>query len=151
MQLRIPPLLMTALFASGMWGLARLLPGFVAPLPARIGASVFLVTAGASVAVLGVLTFRGAGTTVDPTRPGRAAVLVRHGVYRYSRNPMYLGLLVLLAGWAAWLAHWPAALVGLPLFVYVLNRFQIVPEEGALARLFGAEYDDYRREVRRWL
>ena len=82
--------------------------------------------------------------------PDRSAALVAGGIYRSSRNPMYLGFLLLLAAWACWLAN-PLALAGLPAFVLYLNRFQIAPEERALRARFGDAYDGYARAVRRWL
>jgi protein-S-isoprenylcysteine O-methyltransferase Ste14 len=83
-------------------------------------------------------------------KPDAASSLVADGVYRWTRNPMYLGFLIALAGWAAYLANVASALV-LPLFVLYMNRFQIVPEERALAARFGPQFEDYRRSVRRWL
>jgi protein-S-isoprenylcysteine O-methyltransferase Ste14 len=91
-----------------------------------------------------------ARTTVNPLRPEKSSALVRSGAYRLSRNPMYLGLALLLAGWAIWLAN-ALALALLPAFVAWLDRFQIRPEERALAARFGAEYEAYRARVRRWL
>lgn len=63
---------------------------------------------------------------------------------------MYLGLLLALTGWSVWLSS-AAALVFLPLFVWYINRFQIAPEEKVLASLFGKEFADYKRRVRRWV
>jgi len=102
------------------------------------------------VAVAGVLEFRRARTTVNPTTPQAATSMVRSGIYRHTRNPMYLGMLLVLAAWAAWLAN-PAALAVLPAFFLYMNRFQIEPEERILAGLFAGEFDAYRRSVRRWL
>jgi protein-S-isoprenylcysteine O-methyltransferase Ste14 len=76
--------------------------------------------------------------------------MVTSGVYRHTRNPMYLGMLCLLGAWAAWLGN-AAALLGLPAFVAYMNRFQIAPEERALAQRFGAAFDAYAARVRRWL
>jgi protein-S-isoprenylcysteine O-methyltransferase Ste14 len=76
--------------------------------------------------------------------------MVRSGIYRHTRNPMYLGMLLVLAAWAVWLAS-PAAFAVLPVFLLYLNRYQIEPEERILAGLFGGEFDAYRRSVRRWL
>jgi protein-S-isoprenylcysteine O-methyltransferase Ste14 len=109
-----------------------------------------LVAAGVLVAVAGVLEFRRARTTVNPTTPQAASSMVRSGIYRHTRNPMYLGMLLVLAAWAAWLAN-PAAFVVLPVFFLYINRFQIEPEERILAGLFAGEFDAYRRSVRRWL
>jgi protein-S-isoprenylcysteine O-methyltransferase Ste14 len=102
------------------------------------------------VAVAGVLEFRRARTTVNPTTPQAATSMVRSGIYRHTRNPMYLGMLLVLAGWAVWLASLAAVAV-LPVFVLYLNRLQIEPEERALASRFGADFEEYRRSVRRWL
>lgn len=82
--------------------------------------------------------------------PGGASSLVQGGIYRFTRNPMYLGFLLVLGGWAVLLAN-GLAFVGPLAFVAYLNRFQIGPEERALAGLFGPEYAKYRARVRRWV
>lgn len=89
-------------------------------------------------------------TSVNPLRPERATALVTGGVYRFTRNPMYLGMLAHLLAWAAYLAS-PWALPGPVAFVAYITRFQIVPEERALAARFGDEYRRYTARVRRWL
>lgn len=90
------------------------------------------------------------GTSPNPFRPENASQLVSTGLYRFTRNPMYLGLLVLLTGWAIQLGSLtPLAL--LPLFVITLNTFQIKPEEQALETIFGQEYIAYKTRVRRWI
>lgn len=63
---------------------------------------------------------------------------------------MYLGHFLLLCAWACWLQH-PAALVGAPLYMAYVTRYQIPPEERALAATFGTAYEAYRSRVRRWL
>jgi protein-S-isoprenylcysteine O-methyltransferase Ste14 len=83
-------------------------------------------------------------------RPEAATRLVTGGVYGWTRNPMYLGWLPILAGWAAYLQH-PLSLLVVPLFMLYLTRFQIVPEERALSAKFGEQFDAYRQRVRRWL
>lgn len=133
-----------------MWLLARELPQYRIPAPGATEAAILLACLGAAIDLAGLAAFRAARTTINPLRPEKASSLVRSGIYRYTRNPMYLGMLVLLLAWSAYLAH-PAAFAMLPLFVLYLNRFQIAPEERALAKRFGAEFDDYRRRVRRWL
>ena len=82
--------------------------------------------------------------------PEQASTLVTSGVYRFTRNPMYVGILLLLAAVAAHLGS-VLALLGLPAFVFWIGRFQIAPEERALRAKFGSAYDDYTRAVRRWL
>ena len=108
-----------------------------------------LVGVGVGLAISGVLTFKRAKTTVNPTTPAAASALVRTGVFRFTRNPMYLGLLLCLVAWAVYLSNALALLI-VPLFVLYMNRFQIAPEERALATLFGDAYAAYKREVRRW-
>jgi protein-S-isoprenylcysteine O-methyltransferase Ste14 len=105
---------------------------------------------GIGFSVGGVLAFRRARTTLNPTKPEQASSLVRSGVYRVTRNPMYVGLLCVLVAWAVFLSSaW--ALLGPLIFVLYIGRFQIAPEERALAKLFGSEFADYQAKVRRWL
>lgn len=144
-----PPAVMLAV-ALLMWLAARALPALDFHLPARGTLAVALGFIGLAIAVVAVFQFRRAGTTPNPMKPHESATVVVSGVYRYSRNPMYLGDLLILAGWAIWLAN-AAAFLGLPLFIAYLNRYQIKLEERALQARFGAAYDAYRAAVRRWL
>jgi protein-S-isoprenylcysteine O-methyltransferase Ste14 len=104
---------------------------------------------GIAVAVGGVISFRRAKTTVNPLKPERSAALVATGVYSFTRNPMYLGMALVLVAWAVYLSSiW--SLSGPVLFVLYITAFQIVPEERVLAELFGAQYAEYKTRVRRW-
>jgi protein-S-isoprenylcysteine O-methyltransferase Ste14 len=109
-----------------------------------------LAFVGLLVAVAGTVSFGRARTSADPTNPAAASSLVVGGVYRFTRNPMYLGLFLGLLGWAAFLANALALVVALS-FVPYMDRLQIEPEERALSDLFGAEYAAYKSRVRRWL
>ena len=102
------------------------------------------------IGIAAVLGFRRAKTTINPLTPQASSALVVRGIYRWTRNPMYLAMLLVLIGWACIVSNW-AALAMLPLFVATLNRLQIEPEERALHARFGAEFENYRRKVRRWL
>lgn len=133
-----------------MYGIAKLTPSLTFVHPARSVAGLVLGLAGLSISFAGVLAFGKRGTTVNPTTPGAASVVVSHGVYRFSRNPMYLGFALFLAGWSAYLSNAGAALV-LPLFVVYMTRFQINPEERALLVKFGGPFADYMSSVRRWI
>ena len=133
-----------------MWALARALPGLGIGVPAAPWIGGALAAAGLLVEMAGVLEFLRRKTTVNPMRPERASALVTGGVYRWTRNPMYLGWLPILTGWAIYLQH-PFALVGVALFALYLTRFQIIPEERALEARFGEAYREYKRRVRRWL
>ena len=150
LELKIPPPAVALAVALLMWSIARATPFAGWPIAGRAVVAVMLATAGACISLMAVVSFRRARTTVNPLRPGTASTLVTGGIYRHTRNPMYLGLLIVLLGWAVWLANAPALLF-LPGFVLYIYRFQIVPEERTLAALFGAEYQAYRTRVRRWL
>lgn len=150
LELKLPPLLLAGIVAALMGLVAWALPGLAFALPARAFAALGLAAAGAAIALLGVRAFARARTTVDPRVPHKSSSLVRSGVYRISRNPMYLGIALLLGAWALWLAHAPA-LLGVPAFVLYMNRFQIDAEERMLQRTFGADFERYRAQVRRWL
>jgi protein-S-isoprenylcysteine O-methyltransferase Ste14 len=117
--------------------------------PWRLALAMLLVLCGGAVALAGVLAFRRARTTVNPLRPDSASQLVVAGIYRHTRNPMYLGMALWLLAWGLWLDV-PPALLGVPAFVLYLNRFQIAPEERALQALFGADFAGYCARVRRW-
>lgn len=146
---KIPPPLVGLILAGAMWGIARATAATLAVAdPVFAATAVALVGIGFDVA--GIISFRLAKTTVNPLRPEKASSLVTSGVYRYTRNPMYVGMLFLLMAWALYLDS-PWALAGPLAFVLYMNRFQIGPEEKALEALFGDDFLDYKRRVRRWL
>jgi protein-S-isoprenylcysteine O-methyltransferase Ste14 len=147
---KIPPPIVTAIAAAAMWGAAPFGPSLPLSDGGRLGVAIALAVAGLAFAALGVLAFRAARTTVDPLRPERASALVSGGIYRVTRNPMYVGMLLLLLAWAAHLSA-VLPLLGPIAFVLYINRFQIVPEERALERAFGASFTHYAARVRRWL
>ena len=150
MRLRIPPPVVMLLSAALMWTLDRWMPlaYWFGPPWNRVGGLV--AATGVAIAVAAFVRFRQIGTTVDPMDPGKASRLVTDGVFLVSRNPMYLGLLLLLVGWAIWLGSALPWLVP-PLFVLLLTRVQIVPEEMALRQRFGEQYVSYERRVSRWI
>ena len=150
LELKIPPLVLVALFALAMWLLAQLVPPLALPSYWGLVLACIFASVGVAVAVSGVLAFRRVNTTVDPRVPQQTSSLVARGIYRYSRNPMYLGFLLLLTALACYLMN-AAAFILLPLFVLYMNRFQIAPEERFLLQKFGAEYQSYTTQVRRWL
>jgi protein-S-isoprenylcysteine O-methyltransferase Ste14 len=147
---RIPPPALAVIFAAAMWGLSKLAPGVAASLAARVIVAVPVVLIGAAFSVAGMLSFRRAGTTINPLKPEAATSFVSSGIYRVTRNPMYVGLAICLLGWTIYLGS-PWALAGVAAFVLYIDRFQVRPEERALATLFGPEYEAYKARVRRWL
>ncbi len=116
----------------------------------RMVLGVALADASAVVAVAAFTAFWRARTTINPLQPQRASQLVTHGIYRLSRNPMYLSLLLLLVAYAVRLGD-ALSFAGPALYAVCVTRFQILPEERALAARFGPAYDAYRRRTRRWL
>jgi protein-S-isoprenylcysteine O-methyltransferase Ste14 len=150
MENRIPPPLVALIIAvlmgavAGMFGIVTLI------LPwQRMGAGL-VVLAGLLCMLAGVWSFRKARTTINPLKPETASALVRGGIFARSRNPMYLGMALVLTGWALFLGNL-LALAGVWAFVAWINRWQIAPEERALARLFGAEFAEYCKQVPRWV
>jgi protein-S-isoprenylcysteine O-methyltransferase Ste14 len=133
-----------------MWLVAWFLPMGEIVLPARMLFAIILAGGGAATSALGVVAFRRASTTVNPLQPGLSSHLVRSGVYAWSRNPMYLGFLLILLGWGVFLAN-AITLLLLPLFVFYIYRFQIRPEERALTLLFGPDFVMFLAQVRRWI
>ncbi|KAA1172886.1 isoprenylcysteine carboxylmethyltransferase family protein [Marinobacter salinexigens] len=150
LELKIPPVILVLVTALLMWTLAVAVPGLgftlsSSPLIALVPAAI-----GVAFALLGVLEFRSAGTTVDPRVPNQSVSLVVRGVYRISRNPMYVGFLLVLIAWGVFLGNL-ASIALLPAFVVYMNRFQIVPEERHMREKFGEAYRQYEAEVRRWV
>lgn len=150
LELKIPPVALALLIAAAMWTVSLVTPPIGFPPAVCAGAALVLALAGASVSVAGVLAFRRARTTVNPTKPAATSALVSGGIYRVTRNPMYLGFLLVLLGWAVFLSN-ALSFLGALAFVPYMNRFQIGPEEKALSAMFGAEFAAYQARVRRWL
>ncbi|MBD1565920.1 methyltransferase family protein [Vibrio sp. S12_S33] len=150
LELKIPPV---AVFIVALVLMNRLSHLFVfasitLPLPAVVFTICFVLSG--IVGLWGIHEFRKVQTTVNPTKPENASCVVDSGIYRYSRNPMYLGLLLLLFATAYWQQNILSFAIVF-LFVWFMNRLQILPEERVLERLFGEEYVDYKQRVRRWI
>ena len=142
-----PPLVYFAAIAVGYWLRGRYPLAFVpAGLAQPVGAA--LVVLGVALAIAGAVTFQRAGTSPNPTKPSTTVVM--HGVYRFTRNPMYLGMTVLTLGAAVWLnTAW--ILILLVPAQAVMRWHVIAREEAYLEAKFGEPYREYKRRVRRWL
>ncbi|MBI1891755.1 MAG: isoprenylcysteine carboxylmethyltransferase family protein [Burkholderiales bacterium] len=125
LELKIPPPAVALVLVLLMWLAAPLAPSLQLPFSLRLTLALVLALIGQTISVSG-------------------------GVYRFTRNPMYLGLSLMLLGWSAYLAN-PLAVLFVPIFILYMNRFQIQPEERAMHALFGEEYACYTRQVRRWI
>lgn len=150
LELKIPPVALGLIFAGLMFVISR----YTAIGHLHFVGASYLAAAiaalGLTIALAGVMAFRAAGTTVDPRVPEQSSQLVIRGVYRFSRNPMYVGFALILLAWAIWLSHLFAYAL-LPLFVAYMNRFQIQPEERFMQAKFGDAYRNYCRQARRWI
>lgn len=149
LELKIPPVVVVLAIAGLMAATAHLLPMDAWHFTDAKALAFALVTAGAFIAVAGVIAFRQAKTTANPMNPNASSALVASGIYRFTRNPMYLGFLLALAGWGVWLASLPA-LLWLVVYILFINRYQIIPEERILEEKFGQSFIAYRKQVRRW-
>ena len=150
LETKVPPPVVALLIAIGMWALRRQLP---APDTAPMGdwrIAVVIAVVGVAIGVSGAIAFRRARTTHNPLHPDRASSLVRTGIYRITRNPMYLGVTIVLTAWSFALGS-SMTMVGPILFVAYISLFQIAPEERVLLGIFGDEYREYTRRVRRWI
>lgn len=147
---RIPPPLVTLVIGVLMWLETGVFPQTALPYALRLGAGLMLVIAAGIFVFPAVLSFRRSHTTVNPVRIEKANHLVTTGIYRISRNPMYLAMVLLLAALAFFLGSlW--SLLGPVALMLFLTRFQILAEEHVLAEIFGQPYHEYCARVRRWL
>ncbi|MEW5249778.1 methyltransferase family protein [Microbulbifer sp. 2201CG32-9] len=150
LELKIPPVLLVFLFSIFMWIVSLVLPRVDLNLYLENIVFGLLSAISVLIVILGVVSFRRADTTVNPINPGSSSSLVQTGIYRYSRNPMYLGFMLFLLGFSVFLQS-VFAMFLLPVFIAYMNSFQIKPEERALASIFGEEFIRYQRKVRRWI
>lgn len=150
LELKIPPLLVVIGFGLAMYGAIWLLPPVNFAMPGQPYVSWIFAVLGGVTVVSGILAFRSMKTTVDPRSPEKASSVVKSGIYRVTRNPMYLGMLLLLTAWALHLANF-VAIALLAGFVVYMTLFQIKPEERILREKFGVEYEEFLSQVRRWI
>ena len=115
----------------------------------NIFALIFLIIA-AIIIILSMYKFKKIKTTISPLRPNKTSSLVKSGIYEYTRNPMYLGLLLMLFSTVLFLKNFISFLI-IPLFILFITKNQILPEEEALENIFGEEYKNYKKKVRRWI
>jgi len=147
---KIPPPALMLILAAAMWGAAKIQSPIAIEPHLRTGLMLALGVVALVFGIGGIITFRVARTTINPVQIDRASRVVTGGIYRLSRNPMYVGLTALLANWAVFLAV-PVAGFGPIVFALFMHRFQILPEERVMAAKFGREYLDYKQRVRRWV
>ena len=146
----VPPPLWMLILAAAMWALNHFWPVLtIIPEPwSRLGWCVMALAPIAPIAA--IIQFRRAHTTVNPRKLETTTALVTSGIFGWTRNPMYLGLSILLLGWAIKLGTL-TPFAGPSLFIALIQHLQIRPEEYSLRTRFGTEYDQYCHRVNRWL
>lgn len=150
LELKVPPVALFLLMVLLMYWLKDVVPEMKITVPFVEFVTAGLVLIAGFVGIAGVYEFRKAKTTVNPVKPETASLVVDTGVFAYTRNPMYVALLLVIIAIGLWWQHLSVILCG-ALFVAYMNRYQIKPEERALERLFGEDYLDYKNQVRRWI
>lgn len=148
-KIKIPPPIVTLVFAFLMFLIA-----YSVKLNVPIFGKAILLSFGGLVSALlllpALIQFYRSKTTVNPLKPETAKFLVVSGVYKYSRNPMYLGMATLLLTWGLYLGN-PLNLILFFAYILYMNRFQIMYEEVALQKIFGEDFSNYKNKVRRWI
>lgn len=150
LELKVPPVAQVVVTAAAMYGIAKVLSALKFSFNGSAVLALGLAVIGVSSGIMGVIQFREAQTTPNPQALEKVSSLVTSGIYNYSRNPMYLGLVLILLGWALYLSHL-LAFVCVVFFVVYITRFQIQPEERMMAKKFGKHYQAYLAKVRRWI
>lgn len=150
MEQKILPVFQVIIAIVFIYLLAYLFPLLSLTIPYKNIIFVSLVSFSIVIGVLAIYSFKRHKTTVNPTKPEATTMIVNTGIYAYSRNPMYLAMLVFLMAICVFVANW-LALFTLPLFAWFITKYQIKPEEQALTLLFKEDFDKYIKEVRRWI
>ncbi len=150
MKNKIPPPIILLLCGAAMWFIAASEFAYAISIPLSLTVAIALAATGAFISARAIRQFGAVETTISPRKPDTASSLVNTGIFSKTRNPMYVGLLLVLSGWAVWLESLSNIAVLLA-FVVLITELQIKPEEVALRELFGEEYEDYCRQVRRWV
>lgn len=150
LERKVPPPVVAIIAAAIMWLLAKEVALSSYEIPYKAVICGLFAALGLLIDFAALWLFIKAKTTFNPITPNRASSLVTTGVYRYTRNPMYIGNFIFLLAWLIWLGS-AYSLMGLILYVVYMNQFQIKPEERALLSLFGNEYSLFCSTVRRWV
>lgn len=150
MKLLIPPPLQGLICAGLIWGIATYFPQFSIDIPFKKYLSAVFFLIGVTIDLLALRIFHQSGTTISPFAPEKTSSLVATGIYQYTRNPMYLGMVFLLLGLSIWFGAWLGLFV-IALFIWSITELQIKPEEAVLQEKFGEPYADYCTKVRRWV
>lgn len=150
LELKIPPLVVACISAFLMYLLSLNTLSLALYIEHGTTIAITFLLTGTSIALAGVSAFRTHSTTVNPTTPQMSSTVVKTGIYRFTRNPMYLGFSLILIGQAIYLSN-AASVLGIPIFITYINIFQIKPEERFLTDKFGEKFSEYMQSVPRWI
>ena len=150
LELKVPPVLLVLIFAALMVFFSRVLPNLGLDYGLRSFSFAFTTILSGVISLSGVWCFKVANTTVNPTKPESSSELVQSGIYKYTRNPMYLGFACFLFGLGLFLDNIFSLLLVFGFIIY-MSLFQIKPEEEVLSKLFGNDFKKYKTNTRRWL
>lgn len=150
MHLKIPPAIVFLVSSLLLWGISTITIDYQLNIPFSKLIAYVIFVIGGLVGLSGIIEFRRHKTTVDPTKPEKASNMVTTGIYRFTRNPMYLGMAIWLLGASIYKGN-PLALFSIVIFISYLTEYQIKPEEKALKKRFGKAYISYLEIVRRWI
>ena len=148
MSNKIPPPVITLIGALLIYYSSPFFPYFT--LAAFNVLPILSLVSGIAVIVFAIKSFKDYKTTINPLKPETASSLVTNGVFKYTRNPMYLGLLLILIYLSLIFNVVGGCLVSLGFIIYI-TKFQIIPEEVAMEKLFGNQFLEYKQHVRRWI
>lgn len=150
LELLIPPAAILLIVILLMWLLRVFFPSLTLDFTTNLIVIYLVGLIGLGISGAGGISFMQARTTLNPKKPGNASRLVTSGIYRFTRNPMYLGLQIMLIAWGMFLGNIVSLLFSLAFGLYI-HRYQILPEERFLEEKFGAEFIAYKSQVRPWL
>ena len=148
MNNKIPPPIVTLVFGLCIYLSKSFFPEFSFSILSSLSIISFIV--GISVLVTAIISFKNHETTINPISIEKASSLVVNGIFKYSRNPMYLGMSLVLLG-LTFKFNVIGGLLFTGIFMLFITVFQIKPEEVAMEKLFDQEWKDYTKNVRRWL
>ena len=148
METKIPPPIVTLVFGLSIYFSRGIFQAVEIKYSFYIG--ILLLILGLAVLIFAVRLFRKDKTTVNPLSPEQATKLVTDGIFKYSRNPMYLGMALILCSLAV-IFNLIGGIILIALFCFYITKFQIIPEERAMSNLFAQDFDQYKQVTRRWI
>jgi protein-S-isoprenylcysteine O-methyltransferase Ste14 len=150
LELKVPPLIVMFFIMCLMYLVSVLFSSFNIDFLFQTFMSIETFVSGLVVSIAGIYILKDEETTISPLTPKNASKLVVNGIYKFTRNPMYLGMSIMLLAWLIFLGN-SLNIFNIILYILYMNRYQIIPEEKVLEKLFGDEFLSYKLKVRRWL